>query len=355
MVYKTLKKVSDYCQLLDKSKFPATRTTNGITFTNNGDGTITVNGTSTAGAAYQLVMRLISCKDNHKYLVKGSPSGGGYGSYRITTTVSKDGKYITGFSDSGSGNISNALLGSYKISVLIDIYKGTTVSNLVFKPQLFDLTEMYRVGNEPTTVDEFKADFPNDLYDYKPYCFVKSYKTLLKATDNKIITSYKKSLVCKTKNLFDINSAVKVSGFSSFSKNVNQITVSMNDGNRYRSANVLLDTSLAGKTVTFRAYAKTSDKNTACLRIQWLTSRGSSSSAYIESNNVSGQAYQTVRLTGIIPAQPDDEHSTLCLSFYSNGYNTTTTLPSQLYTVVYTDIQLELGDTATEYHPYGYL
>ena len=180
MIYKTLKKVSDYCQLLDKRTYPATRTTRGITFTNNGDGTITANGTATGGAQYQLVMRpFISCKDNHKYLVKGSPSGGGYGSYRITTTVSEDDTYVSGFSDSGSGNISNALLGSYAINVLIDIYKGTTVSNLVFKPQLFDLTEMYGVGNEPTTVDEFKADFPNDLYDYKPYCFVPSYKNCL--------------------------------------------------------------------------------------------------------------------------------------------------------------------------------
>lgn len=47
MIYKTLKKVSDYCQLLDKSKYPATQTINGVTFTNNGDGTITANGTAT--------------------------------------------------------------------------------------------------------------------------------------------------------------------------------------------------------------------------------------------------------------------------------------------------------------------
>lgn len=180
MIYKTLKKVSDYCQLLDKSKFPATRTTSGITFTNNGDGTITANGTATGQAQYVFVARpYIPCKDNHKYLVKGCPSGGGYDSYRITTTVSEDGTYVSGFSDNGSGNISNALLGSYAINILIDIRKGTTVSNLVFKPQLFDLTEMYGVGNEPTTVDEFKADFTNDLYDYKPYCFVPSYKNCL--------------------------------------------------------------------------------------------------------------------------------------------------------------------------------
>ena len=47
MVYKTLKKVSNVCQLLDKSKYPATQTASGITFTNNSDGIITVNGTAT--------------------------------------------------------------------------------------------------------------------------------------------------------------------------------------------------------------------------------------------------------------------------------------------------------------------
>lgn len=34
------------------------------------------------------------------------------------------------------------------------------------KPQCFDLTQMFGAGNEPTTVEEFKALFPNDYYDY---------------------------------------------------------------------------------------------------------------------------------------------------------------------------------------------
>lgn len=33
-------------------------------------------------------------------------------------------------------------------------------------PQMFDLTEMFGAGNEPTTLDEFKALFPKDCYDY---------------------------------------------------------------------------------------------------------------------------------------------------------------------------------------------
>lgn len=169
-MYKGKYKVSNVCQLLDKSKYYPTQTNSGITFTNNGDGTITVNGTAT-GNAQLMVSPLIHCKDNHKYLVKGSPSGGGYNLYRITTTVNEDGSYVTGFSDSGSGNISNALLGSYTISVFIDIYKGQTVSNLTFKPQLFDLTEMYGAGHEPTTVEQFRQDFPEEMYEYTPYCW----------------------------------------------------------------------------------------------------------------------------------------------------------------------------------------
>ena len=47
--------------------------------------------------------------------------------------------------------------------------EGATFNNYVVKPQFFDLTEMYGAGNEPTTVEQFRADFPNELYDYNPY------------------------------------------------------------------------------------------------------------------------------------------------------------------------------------------
>ena len=80
---------------------------------------------------------------------------------------------MTGFSDNGSGNISRSLTDSEKIDVYINIINGTVCSNLIFKPQLFDLTEMYGAGNEPTTVEQFRQDFPNDLYPYSPYCWAK--------------------------------------------------------------------------------------------------------------------------------------------------------------------------------------
>ena len=82
MIYKTLKKVSNYCQLLDKSKFPATRTTNGITFTNNGDGTITVNGTATADTSF-IQTSTINNEGGHKLLFIGCPNGGSNNTYSI--------------------------------------------------------------------------------------------------------------------------------------------------------------------------------------------------------------------------------------------------------------------------------
>ena len=54
MIYKTLKKVSDVCQLLDKSKLPNTQTVNGITYTvDKINGTITANGTATTESDYK--------------------------------------------------------------------------------------------------------------------------------------------------------------------------------------------------------------------------------------------------------------------------------------------------------------
>lgn len=331
-------KVSNVCQLLDKSKFPATHTQLGCTFTNNGDGSFTINGTIQNGGSWSNPLQQITQNlYGHKILLLTNSTSDiirGEMKFTLQNGSSRWGTY---------NSIYTVEHNNYKY-IAIRIYMdnvdaGKTIDNATVKFQLFDLTEMYGAGHEPTTVEQFRQDFPNEMYEYSPVCW-KKFRRL--------------KYVTETKNLFDINSAVKVSGGSSFSKNGNQITVSNNGTYHYISANVLLDTSLVGKTVTFSAYAKTSDKNTAYLRIQWLEPNGFGSHNLIESNTTSGQAYQKVSLTGVVPVQPDDEHNMLCLSFYSDGPNTTT-LPSQLYTVVYTDIQLELGSTASPYQPYGYL
>lgn len=178
--YKELIKVSDVCQLLDKSKYPATKTVNGVTYTNNGDGIVTLSGTSTAQSSYILIQNVGIV--GHKYLVYGCPAGGSFNTYRLTANIHKNGIYSNGFSDSGDGNISKVLETGETIDIVIDV-KNISDANLVFKPQLFDLTEMYGAGKEPTTVAQFRQDFPEEMYPYSPNCWITNYKNVSKVSD----------------------------------------------------------------------------------------------------------------------------------------------------------------------------
>lgn len=156
-------KVSDVCQLLDKSKYPATQTVNGVTFTNNGDGTISVNGT--ANDLINLFIISGVAVSEHKYCILGCPSGGGGGTFFSNTSWGND--YGSGGIYTYEGQTRD------NANYYIFIQKDYTANNLIFKPQLFNLTEMFGAGNEPTTVAEFKEKFPADLYPYSPYCWAK--------------------------------------------------------------------------------------------------------------------------------------------------------------------------------------
>lgn len=145
-------------QLLDKSKFYKTSVDYGVTWTNNGDGTITANGTATNIATYTLLVPNPRVIPGHKYLFISS----------ITPQQADVATIITNIGgESGNGFIFTTDL--THINIYFYVRTNVTVSNVVFKPQLFDLTAMYGEGNEPTTVAQFKADYPNELYDYNPY------------------------------------------------------------------------------------------------------------------------------------------------------------------------------------------
>lgn len=181
--YKKILKVSDVCQLLDKSKYPGTQTIDGVTFTNNSDGTITVNSLNiTANAYIQLLPSYIDAKKGHKYCVlSGTNRDGGYFYVDI---LNENGAWVSDIID----NLYTVPADNYSLRPTIIAEKNKPFGDKTYKPQLFDLTEMYGAGHEPATVAEFKAKFPNELYDYSPRCWVTSYKT---------------GLIAKTKNLFD--------------------------------------------------------------------------------------------------------------------------------------------------------
>ena len=157
--FKKAIKVGEITQLLDKSIYAATTTINGVTFTNNGDGTITVNGTTTKAADF-LVNKTdnVPIIKNHIYCVLGSPFGGSPRTYSTSTTWG---------SENGNGiiqkNTRDFITGNYWIR----IEPNYTANNLIFTPQVFDLTEMFGAGHEPATVAEFKAKFPETYYPYQ--------------------------------------------------------------------------------------------------------------------------------------------------------------------------------------------
>lgn len=67
-------------QISDNANPSITR--NGITFTNNGDGTITANGTASAVATYNSVEHAeVTAQPNHIYLLKGCAAGGSVSTY----------------------------------------------------------------------------------------------------------------------------------------------------------------------------------------------------------------------------------------------------------------------------------
>ncbi len=155
-------KTTKMVQLLDKSTFPATHTMNGVTFTNNGDGTITVNGTVTEdNHAFIQIQAGIECIANHKYLIMGCPEGGIAGkSYGIS--IQSPGNPIVW--DEGKGNIFS-FDSHTTITLYLDFYtNNATYTNKVVTPQLFDLTAMNR--EDITSVEQFKAEFP-DIYPYE--------------------------------------------------------------------------------------------------------------------------------------------------------------------------------------------
>lgn len=153
-------KTNKIVQEIDVTRTSATTTKNGVTCTNNRDGSWTVNGTSTATETTYFRINnenTLPAINGHTYCTLGCPSGGGNKTYFIESTFGYDfgnGVIYKLNRDIGYGNY------------YIGIAAGYTASNLIFRPQVFDLTAMYGFGNEPTTVEQFKKDYPQ-FFDSK--------------------------------------------------------------------------------------------------------------------------------------------------------------------------------------------
>lgn len=130
-------------------------TKNGISFINNKDGSWTITGTcstSNGGSADVLIYRFaVKYVSGHKYLVKADKYS--------------DGNY--GFAINGrSYPLKKAIIINYAFNPVIFVNDKATVDNVTMRMNIFDLTQMFGAGNEPSTPEEFEAMFPADYYPY---------------------------------------------------------------------------------------------------------------------------------------------------------------------------------------------
>lgn len=312
--YKKLLKVSDVCQLLDKREYPETQTINGVTFTNNGDGTITVNSLNITANAYVQLTRYhyIDAKKGHKYCaLSGTNRDGGY---FYVDVLDENGAYLLEIVD----NVYTVPADNYSLRPSITAEKNKPFGDKTYKPQLFDLTEMYGAGNEPTTVAEFKAKFPNELYDYSPRCWVKAYKT---------------GLIAETKNLFNINALTPYTPETLPTEtagryNGNIITKCGSGTSIGRSGKLLKE--LCPNMVAGERYILHFDTDGTWQQATTIYLYGSLRAWTKDTTHVVTEA----ELNGVV-------------AFYGN-------YPS-LDVATISNFQIEKGTTATDYVPYGYL
>ena len=106
-----------------------TKTENGITFTDNGDGTVTVDGTATADATFR--MSYFTVKKGVTYYLSGCPKGGSRSTFYF---------WLRGYNvDIGNG-LKIAPTRDFTNNFEIVIKQGAVLDSLIFKPQ-FELGE----------------------------------------------------------------------------------------------------------------------------------------------------------------------------------------------------------------------
>ena len=129
---------------------------NGITFTNNGDGSITVNGTATDYAVFNVANDAAGIVRSGTYFLSGCPYGNFNGKISLQPKV--DGEWNPKYYDIGNGK--TVTVQSFITSISIQINPNVVCDNLVFKPQL-------ELGDTAT--------------DYEPYTAPKTTNLLLDA------------------------------------------------------------------------------------------------------------------------------------------------------------------------------
>lgn len=203
---------------------------------------------------------------------------------------------------------------TYYLSINIKSADPSTVGGLQCNNlMLIDLTQMFGSGNEPTSVEEFEKIFPADYYPYNA---------------DEIVSAGTESVVEQGKNLFDYTD--KTHYGANISKVENGVIYT-----KGLTTTVLNVPTIAGNKYTLSFKIKSNTTNQGGLR--WSLQKGKNISYAHDSSLIKSEVgfAANTEYQAVVPFVADTDFVSLC------------TIVGMVY-----DVQLELGDTATDYSPF---
>lgn len=191
--------------------------------------------------------------------------------------------------------------------------KDTVFNKLKFSVMLIDLALMFGSGNEPASVEEFEAMFPNDYYPYNV---------------GEIISAGTESVVEQGKNLFDYTD--KTHYGANISKVENGVIYT-----KGLTTTVLNVPTVAGNKYTLSFKIKSNTTNQGGLR--WSLQKGKNISYAHDSSLIKSEVgfAANTEYQAVVPFVADTDFVSLC------------TIVGMVY-----DVQLENGNTITNYSPF---
>ena len=177
--------------LLKYPYYDKTKTINGITFTDNQDGSINVNGTATDNASYVWSADLLKYLDRNKqYYLTGSPKESTHARYILVnffygdTWVAEKGEY----DDRGLLlDFPNYDFEFDRVELRIMINNKAKAENMVFYPMIEEATSRteYKPYSEPVTYNIYLNEPLRKLGDYADYVDLKNKKVVRNVVEKK--------------------------------------------------------------------------------------------------------------------------------------------------------------------------
>lgn len=293
---------------------PRKEINNGITATADSDGTITLNGTTTAS---YINFRDVTPEQNKigkyafKLLILNNPDN-----IKMCFGFLNRGKSTPAITSGSSAVICNQTQSEISLGKATGISGfavGTVFNDVKIKIQIFDLTAMFDAGNEPSTVEEFEKIFPADYYPYSA---------------GEIVSAGTESIVEQGKNLFDYTD--KTYRGANVSKVENGVIYT-----KGLTTTVLNIPTIVGSKYTLSFKVKSSGANQGGLR--WSLQKGKNTSYAHDSSLIKSE----------VGYAANTEYQAVATFVATTDFVSLCTIMPMVY-----DVQPENGDTATDYSPF---